>query len=89
MYNEEKNALSAIRSIQNQNLQDIEIVCVNDNSNDNTLSILNKLKEEDPRITIISNKYNRGVIYNRIYGALQSKGEYVTYIDADDGLCNP
>ena len=89
MYNEEKNVLSIIRSIQNQNLQDIEIVCVNDNSKDKTLSILKQLKEEDPRITIITNKSNRGVIYNRIYGALESKGEYVTFVDADDGLCNP
>ena len=88
MYNEEKNVLSAIRSVQNQDLQDIEIVCVNDNSNDKTLSLLKKLKEEDPRITIITNKSNRGVLYNRIYGALESKGEYVTFIDADDGLCN-
>lgn len=89
MYNEEKNVLSVIRSIQNQNLQDIEIVCVNDNSNDNTLSILNKLKKEDPRITIITNKSNRGVIYDRIYGALESKGEYVTFINANDGFSNP
>ena len=89
MYNEEKNVLSIIRSIQNQNLQDIEIVCVNDNSKDKTLSILKQLKEEDPRITIITNKSNRGVIYNRIYGALESKGEYITFVDADDGLCNP
>ena len=89
MYNEEKNALSAIRSIQNQNLQDIEIVCVNDNSNDKTLSILSKMKEEDPRITIITNKMNRGVIYNRIHGALESKGEYVAFLDADDGYANP
>ena len=89
MYNEEKNVLSIIRSIQNQNLQDIEIVCVNDHSKDKTLSILKQLKEEDPRITIITNKSNRGVIYNRIYGALESKGEYVTFVDADDGLCNP
>ena len=88
MYNEAKNARFAIRTIQNQYLQDLEIVCVNDNSNDDTLSILEKLQEEDPRITILTNKSNRGVIYNRIYGALMSKGEYVTFIDADDGLCN-
>ena len=88
MYNEEKNILHCIRSIQNQNLQEIEIVCVNDNSNDKTLSILKDLQKEDPRIEIITNKTNRGVIYNRIYGAIQSKGEYVTFIDADDGLCN-
>ena len=88
MYNEEKNIIPVIRSIQNQNLQEIEIVCVNDNSNDKTLSILESLQKEDPRIEIITNNSNRGVIYNRIYGALQSKGEYVTFIDADDGLCN-
>ena len=88
MYNEEKNVLSAIRNVQNQNLQDIEIVCVNDNSNDKTLSLLKKLQEEDPRITIIINESNRGILYNRIYGALESKGEYVTFVDADDGLCN-
>ena len=88
MYNEEKNLLKVIRSIQNQSLQEIEIVCVNDNSNDKTLPMLESFQKEDPRITIITNKYNRGVIYNRIYGAIQSKGEYVTFIDADDGLCN-
>ena len=88
MYNEQKNAKKVIRSIQNQNLQEIEIVCVNDNSNDKTLEILEYLKKEDPRITIITNKKNRGVIYNRIFGAIRSKGEYVTFIDADDALCN-
>ena len=88
MYNEEKNITPCIRSIQNQSEQEIEIVCVNDNSNDKTLSILQKLQKEDPRIEIITNKSNRGVLFNRIYGALQSKGEYITFIDADDGLCN-
>ena len=88
MYNEEKNIIQIIRSIQNQSLQEIEIVCVNDNSNDNTLSKLNSLKEIDPRILIINNKINRGVLYNRIYGAMESNGEYVTFVDADDCLCN-
>ena len=88
MYNEEKNVIQIIRSIQNQSLQEIEIVCVNDNSNDKTLSILNSLKEKDPRILIINNKINRGVLYNRIYGGMQSNGEYITFVDADDCLCN-
>ena len=88
MFNEQKNALTVIRSVQNQTLQDIEIVCVNDNSNDKTLEILESLQKVDPRITIITNLTNRGVIYNRIFGALQSKGEYVTFIDADDAMCN-
>ena len=88
MYNEEKNILGVIRSIQNQSIEELEIVVVNDNSNDNTLTILKKLQEEDPRIIIYTNKSNRGVIYSRFFGALKSKGEYITFIDADDGLCN-
>ena len=88
MYNEQKNAQTVIRSVQNQSLQDIEIVCVNDNSNDKTLEILENFQKVDPRITIITNPTNRGVIYNRIFGAMQSKGEYVTFIDADDAICN-
>ena len=43
MYNEEKNIIKVLRSIQNQSLQEIEIVCVNDNSNDKTLSILKEM----------------------------------------------
>jgi glycosyltransferase involved in cell wall biosynthesis len=88
MFNEEKNALTIIRSVQNQTMQDIEIVCVNDCSTDKTLSILESLQIIDQRITIITNPTNRGVMYNRIYGALHSKGEYVTFIDADDAICN-
>ena len=88
MYNEAKNAKSVIRGIQNQNLQDFEIVCENYNSKDDTLSFLEQLQEEDPHITILTNKINRRVIYNRIFGALKSKGEYVTFMDADDCLCN-
>ena len=88
MYNEQKNALTIIRSCQNQTMQDIEIVCVNDNSNDKTLEILESLQKVDPRIVIITNETNRGVIYNRIFGALHSRGEYVTFIDADDAMCN-
>ena len=88
MYNEEKNIIQIIRSIQNQNLQEVEIICVNDNSNDGTLQLLNSLQKEDPRITIITNKVNRGVIYNRIFGGMSARGEYVTFLDADDCLAN-
>ena len=88
MYNEEKNVVQVIRSIQNQSLQEIEILCINDNSNDKTLSILKSLQKADPRIRIITNKKNRGVLYNRISGALKANGEYVTFLDADDCLCN-
>jgi glycosyltransferase involved in cell wall biosynthesis len=87
MHNEEKNVRKAIRPVQNQDLREIEIVVVNDNSNDNTLRLLKFLQKEDPRITILTNKITRGVLYSRIYGAIKSKGEYVTFVNPNDGYC--
>ena len=76
MYNEEKNALTIIRSVQNQTLQDIEIVCVNDNSNDKTLEIskeqLEKCLLKKPHIII----EDRGVFDNYIwYQMMYERGE--------------
>ena len=84
LYNTGKRIKLIIRSIQNQNIEDIEIILVNDFSKDNTLEIIEKLKEEDPRITIINNSKNMGVLYSRSVGVLQAKGEYITNLDHDD-----
>ena len=84
MYNEEKNILQVIRSIQNQSLQEIEILCINDNSNDKTLSVLKSLQRADPRIRIITHSKNMGVWRSRIDGFIYSKGKYVIYFDPGD-----
>ena len=88
MHNNENNIETLIRSIQNQNLQEVEIICINDDSDDNTFSIVKKLQYVDSRIRIFNHKKKRGSLYNRISGALKSKGEYVTFLDADDSLNN-
>ena len=88
IFNEEKNIIPTIRSIQNQTLQEIEILCINDNSSDNTLKILEQLKKEDNRITILTNKIQRGDLFNLIYGGLEAKGEYITYIYSKDFISN-
>ena len=84
IYNCEKTIKSAIRSIQNQNLSDIEIILVNDFSKDNSLKIIENLKKEDKRIIIINNKKNMGTLYSRCIGSLMSKGEYIFALDNDD-----
>ena len=63
IYNCEKFIHRAIRSIQNQNIFDLEIILVNDFSTDNTLYVLEKYQKEDPRIKIINNKKNMGILY--------------------------
>ena len=88
VYNNEANLIPTIRSIQNQNNQQIEIICINDNSNDASLKVLKSLQKDDPRISIIRNKSNRGILYDFIEGALDSNGEYVIFIYPGDYLSN-
>ena len=87
IYNE-VNIMPTIRSIQNQNNQQIEIICIYDNSNDASLKLLKSLQKEDPRMFIIRNRSTRGILYDFIEGALDSNGEYVMFIYPGDFLSN-
>ena len=83
-YDCSKYILRAIRSIQNQNLSNFEIIISNDASNNDTLMILQKLQKEENRIRIISNKINMGLLYTRSIGTLSAKGRYIFPLDSDD-----
>ena len=84
IYNSEKIINSTIKSVQNQNMLDIEIILVNDFSTDNSLLLIQKLKETDPRIKIINNEKNMGILYSRCIAVLQAKGKYILNLDHDD-----
>ena len=84
MYNCEKFILRAVKSIQYQNISDIEIILVDDNSTDNTLIIAEKMQKEDQRIRLIKNQNNKGILYSRSIGVLSSKGKYLFSLDNDD-----
>lgn len=88
IYNNEASLTSTIRSIQNQNLKDIEIICINDYSNDTSLKKLKNLQKDDRRIWIRKNRSNRGILYNFIDGAIESNGEYILFIYPGDYLAN-
>ena len=84
VYNSKDIILRSIRSIQNQNMKDIEIILVNDFSTDDTLSYIEELQKEDPRIIIIKNQKNMGTLYSRSIGALSAKGKYIFPLDNGD-----
>ena len=70
IYNSEKTIKATIRSVQNQNFRDIEILLIDDCSKDKSLSIIKKLQLEDLRIRIIKNKINRGPLFSKSIAAL-------------------
>ena len=86
IYNQENYIKRCISSIQNQNLKSIEIIAINDYSNDETLNILKDYAKDDNRIKIVNNDKNHGLLYSRAMGILNSSGEYIMNIDPDDEL---
>jgi len=86
VYNKENFILRLLRSIQNQSLKDIEIIFSDDNSEDNSVKIIEKYQKEDKRIKLIKHNKNIGTLINRNEGAMSSNGEYLLFIDSDDLL---
>lgn len=83
VYNASKYLKQCMDSILGQTLKDIEIICVNDGSTDNSLEILKKYQEDDSRI-IIYNQKNSGAAVARNKGLDLAKGIYIGFMDPDD-----
>ena len=88
VYNGEKYILRFLRSIQNQFFTDIEIIFIDDFSDDNTIKIIEHYQKEDKRIFLIKQNKKRGTLQSRNIGALKAKGEYLIFPDIDDILSN-
>ena len=84
VYNTEKYLRKCLDSLVNQTLSDIEIICINDCSTDNSLEILRKYASKDNRIKVIDFKDNRGAAYARNVGIEEANGEYIGFVDSDD-----
>ena len=80
IYNGGKYIHYSLRSIQNQKMKDIEIILIDDYSNDNTLKIIEKYMKEDERIRLIKNIESRKILYSKSLAALNSKGKYLDFV---------
>ena len=71
-------------SILNQTWQNLELIIVDDFSDDNTWNVLQRLSKKDKRIILIKNNVNVGPYVSKNRALLQAKGEWITGQDADD-----
>ena len=85
VYNVEKYIEDSLNSVLNQSFKDIEVICVDDESTDNSLRILNEFEARDKRVKVISQK-NKGNGGARNTGLKHASGDYVYFLDADDLL---
>lgn len=81
-YNDAFHLKRAIESVLKQNYSDFEFIIINDNSSDNTESVIKSFI--DPRIIYLKNLENKGLIYNLNLGLTLAKGEFIARIDSDD-----
>ncbi|MBE6485720.1 MAG: glycosyltransferase family 2 protein [Methanosphaera stadtmanae] len=83
IYNVEAYLEDCLKSVLNQTLTDIEVICVNDGSTDKSLSILEKYAKEDKRMIVI-NQENAGHAVATNIGMTYATGEYLFLMDSDD-----
>ncbi len=83
VYNVEQYLRTCLDSLTGQTLKDIEIICVNDGSTDDSLNILKEYADKDSRIVII-NQENQGISGARNSAIKIAKGEYIGFVDSDD-----
>lgn len=85
VYNVAKYLSTCLNSCINQTLYDIEIVCVNDGSTDNSLEILEAFAAKDHRVKIVTQP-NGGLAAARNTGIKNACGEIIMFLDSDDLL---
>ena len=83
VYNVENYLNECLDSVTSQTLDDMEIICIDDGSTDNSPDILKEYSKKDKRIKIIT-KENGGQATARNLGIEEAQGEYIAFVDSDD-----
>lgn len=85
VYNSELYLKKCLDSIISQTYKNIEIICIDDNSSDDSLRILREYEKKDQRIKVIQ-KANEGVSLARNVGLDVARGDYILFVDSDDWI---
>ena len=83
IFNKEDYIQACLDSVLKQTLENIEVICINDGSTDNSANIVKQYQEENANIILI-NKENTGVGDSRNIGMDLSTGKYICFMDPDD-----
>lgn len=86
VYNTGRYLAKTLESISNQDCTNLEIICVNDGSTDDSGNIINKYSKLNPHIQILEHEKNLGTHISRMDGMEKATGSYVWILDGDDSL---
>ena len=85
IFNKQEELEECLNSIIGQTLNNIEIICIDDGSTDNSSNILKKYSRLDNRFVVL-NQTNKGSAFSRNRGIKISQGKFITFVDSDDLL---
>lgn len=86
VYNAAPFLPKCLESLTNQTFANLQIVCVDDCSTDDSLSVLNEYARQDDRIKVVERSVNGGIAKARNSGLAVADGDFVCMVDADDWL---
>lgn len=84
--NVEKYISKCLSTVLYQSLEDIEVICINDASEDNSREIVRQYAQKDKRILMLETNHESGQSYARNIGLEIASGEYVGFVDSDDWI---
>ena len=88
VYNAEPFLPKCLDSLLSQTFPDIQVICVDDGSTDNSLHVLMAYARQDRRVEVIRHKSNKGLAKTRNTALRAVRGEYVCMVDADDWIAS-
>ncbi len=86
IYNVAEYLDECLRSVLEQSYSDIEVICVNDCTPDNSMEIVQAWAERDARVRVVENAINRGLGGARNAGLEVAQGDYIAFVDTDDRI---
>ncbi|OGZ71071.1 MAG: hypothetical protein A2904_01070 [Candidatus Staskawiczbacteria bacterium RIFCSPLOWO2_01_FULL_33_9] len=87
-YNREKYITKAIESVFGQSYKNLELIIVNDASTDTTGELISSFAKHNPKITILHNEINLGIVTSLNKGVKVAQGKYIARLDDDDVWCD-
>ncbi|MBQ8665555.1 MAG: glycosyltransferase family 2 protein [Lachnospiraceae bacterium] len=87
VYMTEQYIDKCLKSLVQQTYSNIEIICVDDCTSDNSIDIVREYMKSDSRIQLVRHEINSGLAEARNTGLAHSKGEYIVFVDSDDWVC--
>lgn len=84
VYNVEKYLVQCLDSVLNQTYNNIEVICVDDGSSDQSPELLHQYQKKHPNLYVYLQEYNQGQGAARNVGLQRSLGDFILFVDSDD-----